>query len=1249
MSGYDVVALLPRLVELTATEERLAGERAEHEAAWQQRRLALAEGGRRAAERERAALALIDPEAEAEAAAQAERVAGKKLLDRVVAAAARLRRDARESLDRQLAEQRAADAAAARERMAADAGQRSEVLRGLGSLRLRAQEIEVEVHRQARRIGGGLPPSDGGLAEIPLGTDAGRALVALTTQLDQLAGMLPRLAASWQARLSRPLGITLLHLFALAPVGGLVYAVQDVAILPWAAGLFVVCQLLAFGIWRECRPRYLQRLAFLRDSLTAAAARAAGIERLATDPTGAARRSSLDGLVNASVLSDDAARTARERVEKRQSSLRERENRLRTRLERRAPGREAEARRRASAAATARRSAQAARLAEAEAAAAAELAATDGAWACERDRLAAASAEAQRVFAEALAAARAAQAADHPPWDAAAWSSWQPSAAWPSGLPLGVAGNGTQEVPVALPYPRAANLLVRAGPERRGAAIDVLSGTVLRALLATPPGRLKLTLIDPVGLGQSFAPLLALVDQGEAVMPGGVATDDTRIERALDDLAAHLEAVIRNRLRGKFETIAEYNQEAGDLQEPVRLVAIADFPAGFGERASERLGVLLRTGTRCGVHVLVHHDTRTRLSPTVEGALVQHAAVVVREADGRLAVEHAALRGWSFAPEPLPAPTVAARLVAAAGIAAVKASKVEVDFGVVAPPPDQLWSLTTAERLRVPVGVRGAGQLQYLELGRGTAQHVLIGGRTGSGKSTLLHVLVTSAALWFHPRELEVHLIDFKKGVEFQAYAATRLPHARVVAVESDREFGLSVLKRLDGELTRRGDLFRAVGAQDLAAHRRAGGEILPRVLLLIDEFQEFFTEDDAIARDAALLLDRFVRQGRAFGVHVVLGSQTLSGSYSLAKSSLGQMGVRIVLPCNEADAHLLVHEDNDATRLLTRPGEAIYNDQAGLAEGNSPFQVCWLSDQQRSDLLRPLALRAEGDGWKPSSPTVIFSGDAPSRIDEDAVLAARIASAPDLRCAASIGQSSSLRGSAEVAFPVGSGGNLLLVGQHREAASATLAALAIGLAARHPVDGLRLLAFDGEEAEGAFAMLWGALGAALPHGTQRIGGRELVPAVDGLMQLLDKRQSGEDTSRTPVLLAINALQRLRALRPDDDAPFDRSGEPLADRFAKLLAGGPEYGIHVAAWCDSLAGVQRSLSRKSLRDFDLRICFQMSPADSTELIDDDGASRLGLHSALLAVLTEGRREKFRPYQAPDAAFLARVGAALRAR
>ena len=130
----------------------------------------------------------------------------------------------------------------------------------------------------------------------------------------------------------------------------------------------------------------------------------------------------------------------------------------------------------------------------------------------------------------------------------------------------------------------------------------------------------------------------------------------------------------------------------------------------------------------------------------------------------------------------------------------------------------------------------------------------------------------------------------------------------------------------------------------------------MPRTLLIVDEFQELFVEEDKVAQDSSLLLDRLVRQGRAFGMHVILGSQTLGGTYALPRTTMGQMGIRIALQCNEADSAMILSDDNTAARLLSRPGEAIYNDAGGLIEGNSPFQVVWLTDAQRDERVRELA-----------------------------------------------------------------------------------------------------------------------------------------------------------------------------------------------------------------------------------------------------------------------------------------------------
>src|SRR5262249_26470857 len=132
-------------------------------------------------------------------------------------------------------------------------------------------------------------------------------------------------------------------------------------------------------------------------------------------------------------------------------------------------------------------------------------------------------------------------------------------------------------------------------------------------------------------------------------------------------------------------------------------------------------------------------------------------------------------------------------------------------------------------------------------------------------------------------------------------------------------------------------------------------GTALPRILLIVDEFQEFFVEDDKLAQEASLLMDRLVRQGRAFGVHVILGSQTLGGAYSLARSTIDHTAVRIALQCSEADAHLILSRENTEAKLLSRPGEAIYNASHGLLEGNRLFQIVWLADSRRDELLRQL------------------------------------------------------------------------------------------------------------------------------------------------------------------------------------------------------------------------------------------------------------------------------------------------------
>jgi hypothetical protein len=615
--------------------------------------------------------------------------------------------------------------------------------------------------------------------------------------------------------------------------------------------------------------------------------------------------------------------------------------------------------------------------------------------------------------------------------------------------------------------------------------------------------------------------------------------------------------------------------------------------------------------------------------------------------------------------DPLPADDRLTEVLNWAGRQSREASKVEVPFAVVAPPPDKLWQSECSRELVVPIGRAGAKELQSLRLGIGTSQHVVTAGKTGSGKSTLLHALITNAALHYSPDEVEFYLVDFKKGVEFKAYATGQLPHARVIAIESEREFGVSVLERLDQELRRRGELYRQHGVQDVAGFRRAmPGVPLPRTLLIIDEFQELFVADDKLAQDAALLLDRLVRQGRAFGIHVLLGSQTLSGAYSLARSTIGQMAVRIALECSEADAHLILSDENTAARLLTRPGEAIYNDQNGLLTGNHPFQVVWLPDAERVKYLaalrehaaafdgqHPVTPRsAEGSGLGSArAPAIVFEGNVPAdpRDNPDFVAALKH---PERTThhepTVWLGSAVRIEPATHITLRRQGGHNLAVIGQHEEIGAGVLASSVLALAAQHGEAAVRFTVLDGTRPESRVPGLWGQVSATIGEPLELIPPRNAAAAINTLAEEVNRRTQSPEERYASIYLVVYDLAQFRDLRQtEDDFSFSfgkSNGKPPApDRqFRTILKEGPAVGVHVLLWCESYNSLTRSIDRLSLREIEFRVASQMSAADSTSLIDSPAAALLGEHRALLYRDDLGTQTKFRPYGPPTPEWLA---------
>ncbi|MDB6016716.1 MAG: segregation ATPase, FtsK/SpoIIIE family [Pedosphaera sp.] len=815
--------------------------------------------------------------------------------------------------------------------------------------------------------------------------------------------------------------------------------------------------------------------------------------------------------------------------------------------------------------------------------------------------------------------------------------------AMPKDKRLTLPGPSKFSLALSLAYPELGSLLLETTTTGRDEMIRALNSVILRLLSVAPPGRLNFTVIDPVGLGQSFAGVMHLADYEEQLINSRIWTQPAQIEEKLAELNEHMEKVIQMYLRNEYATIAEYNEQAGDIAEKYHFLVVADFPAGFSEAATKRLLSIAASGARCGVYTLIYWDHRQTGPQDFIPDELRKSSVCVSHKGSDVVMAGQLLPGTSLVLDTPPAPDFATEFIHKVGRSSRDSSRVEVPFSHVAPPDADLWTEDTTGELRVAIGRTGATKLQYLAIGKGTRQHALLAGKTGSGKSTLFHVIITNLALWCSPEQVEFYLVDFKKGVEFKCYAAQRLPHARVVAIESDREFGLSVLQRVDDELKRRGDMFRKLGVQDIAGYKRAGGkEPVPRSLLMIDEFQEFFVEDDKVSQGASVLLDRIVRQGRAFGIHVVLGSQTLGGAYSMARTTLGQMVIRIALQCNEADAYLIMDESNPAPRLLSRPGEGIYNDNAGAVEGNSPFQTVWLPDQVRDSYLEKVRERAARSATIYPGP-IVFEGDAPANVGENPELRELLeagALKPSVAGRLWLGAPNSIKGPTEATFRRQSGNNLLIVGQRDEAVLAIMAIGLVSLAAQYAPGAARFILFDGSPPGTPQREFLERIVQAIPHKVTVAKNNDLAEIMSGLAADMKQRAENPAAEAAPAtFLFFHGLQKFSKLRFEEDFGFSgddaEKGANVGALLNNIICEGTSLGLHVIATCDTYNNVNRFLSRKALTEFEMRVLFQMSATDSASLIDNPKANMLGLHRAVFYNEQEGHLEVFRPYALPS--------------
>lgn len=855
-------------------------------------------------------------------------------------------------------------------------------------------------------------------------------------------------------------------------------------------------------------------------------------------------------------------------------------------------------------------------------------------------------------------------------WTSSDWQTWQPDSSPEFAARIGTMNcfserlqqllpeaNWSFRLPALVPFSEGRCLLLNANGRTKDIGASALQAVVIRALANTPPGKARFTLIDPVGLGHNVADLLPLGDFHSELVNGKAWTEPHHIEQQLVRLTEDMEKVIQTYLRKQYASLQEYNAEHPELTEPYRFLVIFDFPANFTESAARRLTSIVKNGPRCGIFTFVLRDTGKALPYNYDVEDLEDNAFILQTRDNaeNFAWPKPEFEGFKFELDSLPPQEISHSIVQKSGSLAAQGMRRVVSFEKILSEtqiPNSWRASSTSEALRVAIGPAGKGKPQELLLGSGQDAHALLVGRTGSGKTNLMHVIITGLALKYSPTELQLYLIDFKGGVGFKRYAESKLPHAKVIAIESEREFGLSVLRGLDAELKRRSDQFRASNVDNLSAYRTKtiADSPLPRILLIVDEFQELFVENDDLAQQSKIIFDRLARQGRSFGIHFLLATQSLAGPAQLPASIMGQVKVRIALACTEADSRMILADDNKAARSLSQPGEAIYNPMGGLIEGNNPFQVALFSEDH--DLHKYLGqIGGMAREHACSLTPIVFEGNQLART-EDCEPLNGLLNETEWRDVKGVnlflGEPIAIQPPVAARLRRQSGSNLLIVTREENEGVGICIASLTSILAQHRPETARIYVIDFTTPDSEWAEHAEEIAASFPGEISVLGRQRDIGSMLKTIAGEVHARSENPERRGSIFILFQGLHRIKALRENEE---DDDGINAVELLQRILRDGPELGIHTIAWADTLPNVTRGLGRKVLAEFGLRVGAVMSSEDSMNLLDSLAASKISKPHRALFVDEDrpGQLVPFRPYAMPSVSWLKEVGQKLRAR
>ncbi|GAA8113563.1 FtsK/SpoIIIE domain-containing protein [Helicobacter pylori] len=450
---------------------------------------------------------------------------------------------------------------------------------------------------------------------------------------------------------------------------------------------------------------------------------------------------------------------------------------------------------------------------------------------------------------------------------------------------------------------------------------------LMRLLSSAPLVQLEVILVDALSLGSIFNLARRLLNKNnDFIYQQRILTESKEIEEALKHLYEYLKVNLQQKLAG-YKDFAHYNEkEKGRL--PLKALFLSGVDA-LSQNALYYLEKIMRFGSKNGVLSFVNLESEKNNKPAED--LKRYAEFFKDRASFErlkyLSVEVINDHGIQSKHMQDFADKIKAYYEKKK---AVKRELKDLQKD------EKFWTESSQFKVSVPMGWDINHKEVRFEIG-GAQNHTLICGRSGSGKSNFLHVLIQNLAFYYAPNEVQLFLLDYKEGVEFNAYTnPTILEHARLVSVAGSVGFGVSFLSWLCKEMQKRAELFKQFNVKDLSDYRKHGE--MPRLIVVIDEFQVLFSDNSAKGKESVdQSLNTLLKKGRSYGVHLILATQTMRGT-DINKSLMAQIANRIALPMDAEDSNSILNND-DAACELVRP-EGIFNNNGGHQKYHTKMSI---------------------------------------------------------------------------------------------------------------------------------------------------------------------------------------------------------------------------------------------------------------------------------------------------------------------